>query len=71
MKLFIKTFLSSKPKKHFNVTRVLSCLEADLQMLLICELKLSWSPMCIRSNLTNEATSTTLLPIKNYLGLLV
>ena len=45
MKLFIKTFLPSKPKKLFNLTRALSCLEADLQMLLICKLNLSWSSM--------------------------
>ena len=39
IKLFIKTFLSSKPRKHFNLTRVLSCLGADLHMLLMCRLK--------------------------------
>ena len=67
MKPFIKTFLSSKPKKHFNLTRALSCLEVDLQML--CRLKLSWSSMCIPSNLTDETTSTMSFPIKNCLGL--
>ena len=71
MKLFIKSFLSSKPKKHFNLTRALSCLEADLQMLLICRLKLSWSSMCIPSNLTDEATSTTSFPSKNCVGVVV
>ena len=64
MKLFMKTFLSSKPKKHFNLTRGSSDLEADLQMLLICRLKLSWPSMFILSNLTDEATSTTSFPIK-------
>ena len=71
MKLFIKSFLSSKLKKHFNLTRALSCLEADLQMLLICRLKLSWSSMCIPSNLTDEATSTTSFPSKNCVGVVV
>ena len=71
MKLFIKTYLSSKPKKHFNLTTALSCLEEDLQMLLIYRLKLSWSSMCTPSNLTDDATSTRSLPIKNCLGLLV
>ena len=71
MKLFIKTFLSSKPKKLFNLKEALSYLEADLQMLLIWKLKLSWPSMCIHSNLTDEATSTTSFPIKNCLGLLV
>ena len=46
-------------------------MEADLQMLLICRLKLSWSSIGIPSNLTDEATSTMSFPIKNCLGLLV
>ena len=71
MKLFIKTFLSSKLKKHFNLTRALSCLEAYLHMLLICRLQLTWSSMCIPSYLTDEAISATWFPIKNCLGLLV
>ena len=71
MKLFIKDFLCSKPKKHFNLTKALSCLEPDLQILLICSLKLSSWSMCIPSNLTDEATSTTLFPIQNCLSLLV
>ena len=70
-KLFIRTFPSSKPKLYFNSSRALSCLETDLQMLLICRLKLSWSSMCISSNVTDEATSTLSLLIKNCLGLLV
>ena len=45
MKLFIETFLSLKPKKHLNLKRASSCLEADSQILLICRLKLSWSSM--------------------------
>ena len=61
----------SKPKKRFNLTRALSCLEADLEMLLISRLKLSWSSMCIPSNLINQGTSRTWFPIKSCFGLLV
>ena len=59
------------PQELFLNLIPLSCLETDLQMLLICRLKLSWSSMCISSNVTDEATSTLSLLIKNCLGLLV
>ena len=35
IKLFIKTFLSSKPRKHFNLSRALSCLDVDLHIFMV------------------------------------
>ena len=65
-KLFIKTSFSSKSNKYFNLTRALSSLETNLQILLIFKLKLSWSSTCIPINLTDKVNSTTLFPGKNF-----
>ena len=42
IKPFVKNFLYSKPRKHFNLTIALSCLKADFHVLLKCKLKLKW-----------------------------
>ena len=47
----MKTFFSSKPRKYFNLTGALSCLKADLHMLMVCKLKLNWLSMLIPSSL--------------------
>ena len=57
--------------QNLSLARALSCLKADLQILLICRFKLSWSSLSIPSNLMGEVTSATSFPIKNCLGLLV
>ena len=58
IKPFIKISLSSAARKLFNLIRVLSCLEADLHMLLMCKLKFTGSSMWIPSSLTDEVIHT-------------
>ena len=65
-----KPFFLQNPR-NVLISQEHYCLEADLEMPLIRRLKLSWSSMCMPSNLTNQGTSRTWFPIKSCFGLLV